>query len=101
MTTELIEPKPKQTRQPTRAGPRVGFLGLGWIGRNRMQAIAQSGLVEVAGLSDTLIDTAIQAGQEVPRAEKLDSFEQLLDLDLDGVVIATPSALHAEQASQA
>ncbi|HSU56374.1 MAG TPA: Gfo/Idh/MocA family oxidoreductase [Candidatus Dormibacteraeota bacterium] len=83
------------------SAPRVGFLGLGWIGRNRMQAITRSGLVEVAALSDTSVETALQAAQEVPRAEVLDSFDQLLELDLDGIVIATPSALHADQAARA
>ena len=29
--------------------PRVGFLGVGWIGRNRMEALAQSGLIEIVG----------------------------------------------------
>ena len=33
----------------TRARPRLGFLGVGWIGRHRMQAIAASGVADVAG----------------------------------------------------
>ena len=32
--------------------PRVGFLGTGWIGRHRMQAIVETGAIEVAGLAD-------------------------------------------------
>ena len=66
--------------------PRVGFLGVGWIGRNRMEAVERSGAAEVAAVCDPAIDGA------------LDSLEELLAADLDGVVIATPSALHAEQA---
>ena len=66
--------------------PRLGFCGVGWIGRSRLDAIARSGLAEVAAVCDPAVDGA------------LGSLEQLLDRELDGVVIATPSALHAEQA---
>jgi predicted dehydrogenase len=66
--------------------PRLGFLGVGWIGRNRMEAIERSGLAEVAAVCDPAV------------AGALGSLDELLALDLDGVVIATPSALHADQA---
>jgi predicted dehydrogenase len=41
------------------------------------------------------------AAQAFARCTVADSYSRLLDMDLDGVVIATPSALHAEQASLA
>jgi predicted dehydrogenase len=66
--------------------PRLGFLGVGWIGRTRLEAVVASGVAEVAGVADPAVD------------EALPSLEQLLEAELDGVVIATPSALHAEQA---
>jgi predicted dehydrogenase len=66
--------------------PRLGFLGVGWIGRSRLLAIAEDGCAEVAAIADPAVPDAIP------------SLEELLELDLDGVVIATPSALHAEQA---
>jgi len=66
--------------------PRLGFLGVGWIGRNRLEAVAASGAAEVAALADPAIDGAAA------------SLDDLLEDELDGVVIATPSALHAEQA---
>jgi len=84
-----------------RERPRVGFLGLGWIGRNRMEAIAQSGFVNIVGLSDSAPDRAVDAARNLPGTEVVDSFGALLDLELDGVVIATPSALHAEQTAEA
>ncbi|HEX7369396.1 MAG TPA: Gfo/Idh/MocA family oxidoreductase [Rhodanobacteraceae bacterium] len=79
------------------AKPRLGFLGLGWIGRARMQALADAGVAEVVAVSD--VDASVV--REV--AQKSDalgcaSFDQLLRQQLDGVVIATPSALHADQA---
>lgn len=77
--------------------PRLGFLGVGWIGRNRMEAIAASGVAEVAAVADPsprMVEAAVEAA---PGAERADSLEALLEMGLDGIVIATPSALHAEQ----
>jgi predicted dehydrogenase len=51
--------------------PRLGFLGAGWTGE------------------------ALEVAPQAPRAESL---EELLEHELDGIVIATPTALHAEQA---
>lgn len=66
--------------------PRLGFLGVGWIGRLRLDALEASGEVDVAGVADPAVSGA------------LESLDDLLELPLDGVVIATPNALHAEQA---
>lgn len=66
--------------------PRLGFLGTGWIGRDRLEAVAASGVADVAAVADPAVEGA------------LDSLEELLDAGVDGVVVATPSALHAEQA---
>jgi predicted dehydrogenase len=84
-----------------RRAPRLGFLGLGWIGRNRMEAIIADGCAQVIALADTASDALEQARKLAPRAEAPSSFEMLLDCDLDGLVIATPSALHAGQARAA
>jgi predicted dehydrogenase len=81
--------------------PRLGFLGTGWIGRHRMDAILKTGLVQpvaVADPSDEMMDAALTLA---PEAKRCASVEDLLDQDLDGLVIATPSALHAEQSIRA
>ena len=78
--------------------PRLGFLGVGWIGRNRMEAIARSGLAEIVAITDDSPEMAAKAQSIAPHAEVVRNFR---GLDLDGVVIATPSALHAEQAAAA
>ena len=83
------------------SNPRVGFLGVGWIGRHRMEAILATGAVEVAGIADASESAAAEAHKVAPAAKLVPSLEALLDLGLDGVVIATPSALHAEQSIQA
>ncbi len=83
-------------RETTERRPRLGFLGVGWIGRHRMQAILDSGLATVAAIAD--LPAAAQAAAALtPDATVVASLAELLALDLDGVVIATPSALHAEQ----
>lgn len=81
-----------------KARPRLGFLGVGWIGRHRLEAIAKSGLGEVVAIADPVPDFLTQAATCSPDAELVDSLDALLDAGVDGVVIATPSALHAEQA---
>jgi len=78
--------------------PRLGFLGVGWIGRSRMQALSEGGLVEVATVADPQAEALAAAAEAAPAAARAGSLEELLERDLDGVVIATPSALHAEQA---
>ena len=79
--------------------PRIGFLGVGWIGRNRLEAVIKSGLAQIAGIADaseTLSREAAEiAAKDAPPV--FGSLNELLEQDLDGVVIATPSALHAEQ----
>jgi predicted dehydrogenase len=77
---------------------RLGFLGLGWIGRHRMKAVIESGLAEAAAVCDPSEAARAAAAAECPGAVRLESLDALLGEDLDGLVIATPSALHAEQA---
>lgn len=92
-------PAPLAARMPRQVRkPRIGFLGVGWIGRNRMEAIAKTGLAEIVGIADATETNAVEAAVLAPKAERFTSLEAVLDLELDGIVIATPSALHAEQA---
>ncbi len=83
------------------ARPRLGFLGVGWIGKNRLDAIAQSGVAEIAAIADASEALAREAAAVAPGCETSSSLDALLALGLDGVVIATPSALHADQAVRA
>lgn len=88
-------------KAPATLRPRVGFLGVGWIGRHRMQAMADTGLVEVAAIADPSAEMAAEAGKIAPDAQVVDGLEGLLAAGVDGVVIATPSALHAAQSIRA
>lgn len=76
---------------------RLGFLGTGWIGRHRMQAILATGLAEAVALADPSPDMAREALAHAPSARLVDGLDALLSEDLDGLVIATPSAGHAAQ----
>ena len=78
--------------------PRLGFLGVGWIGRHRMEALARAGVAEVAAVADPQAEALRAAAEAAPQAGLAGSLEELLEHELDGIVIATPSALHADQA---
>ncbi len=78
--------------------PRLGFLGVGWIGRHRMEAIASAGAAAVAAIADPAPGLAADAARPYDGCAVGATLDDLLALSLDGVVIATPSALHAEQA---
>lgn len=85
-----------------RARPlRLGFLGVGWIGLARMKALLGSGLAEASAIVDTSAEMVAQARALAPGAGIFDSLDGMLGHGVDGVVIATPSALHAEQSIRA
>jgi predicted dehydrogenase len=89
----------EEERAPAR--PRLGFLGVGWIGRHRMRAIVECGAADVAALVDPAAPAAEAALADAPGCAAIASLDDLLALGLDGIVIATPSALHADQAVRA
>src|ERR671922_1562182 len=100
MTKTMVEAAEKAPSS-TKRRARLGFLGVGWIGQNRMEAVARSGFAEVAFVCDASPEILQRSLACVPGAEAAKSFDELLDADLDGVVIATPSAQHAEQSVRA
>ncbi|HEX4665732.1 MAG TPA: Gfo/Idh/MocA family oxidoreductase [Chthoniobacterales bacterium] len=82
---------------PATRKPRLGFLGVGWIGANRLAALAKSDLVEIAAVADPVADLVEKATAHAPEVMRFSRLEELLECGLDGVVIATPSAQHAAQ----
>lgn len=77
---------------------RLGFIGLGWIGRRRLDAIAERSDVSVAVLSDADAPRLDAAAAIYPDARTQVDFDAVLECDVDGVVIATPNANHSAQA---
>ncbi len=78
--------------------PKLGFLGIGWIGRHRMQALLDRTLATGVAIHDTHQPHVQQAMHVALGARPVKGLEQLLAEDIDGVVIATPSGMHARQA---
>lgn len=83
------------------ASPRLGFLGLGWIGQHRMQALLDEKACRVVAVADPSPEARARAQAAAPGAAAVETLEELLRHELDGIVIATPSALHAQQAMAA
>lgn len=79
------------------ARPRIGFLGTGWIGRHRMAAMLATSAIEAVALCDPSPEGMAEAVKLAPGARRVNTLEDMLALDIDGVVIASPSALHAAQ----
>jgi predicted dehydrogenase len=91
MTSTLSPPSAKKTI-------RLGFAGVGWIGLNRMQAALENGAAEASAIFDPSPESVAAAQEKAPETIVAPTFEALLDEELDAIVIATPSALHASQA---
>jgi predicted dehydrogenase len=66
-----------------------------------MQALRDEQACRVVAIADPSAEVRERAQQLVPDAAAVGTLEELLQHDLDGVVIATPSALHAQQSLQA
>lgn len=80
---------------------RLGFLGTGWIGLNRMEAILATGIAQADAVYDPNLEMAKEALKRASEARLCTSLADMLELEPDGLVIATPSALHAEQCVEA
>jgi predicted dehydrogenase len=78
--------------------PRVAFVGVGSIGLKRFQAIAETEVVKIVAVQDVQISAAFEAQKSSRCVSLFSSFEEVLNEYPDGIVIATPNALHAEQA---
>jgi predicted dehydrogenase len=78
--------------------PRLAFIGVGWIGKNRLDAIAQSKLANISVIvePDHLVSEELRLSYS--EAEIRTSLEDFSGSELiNGIIIATPNALHADQ----
>lgn len=95
----MIATKPKNEANKELS---LGFLGVGWIGRNRMEAILGHTGSKAIAIVEPQQENAGEAKKLAPKTSHLDSLEEMLkEEELDGVVIATPSAMHASQSIKA
>jgi predicted dehydrogenase len=80
----------------------LGFIGVGWIGRNRMEVLLKEGNINNVIIAEPYEQNANEALQVAEGSILVDSPEEIYNNeDIDGVVIATPSALHAAQSLEA
>lgn len=80
----------------------LGFIGLGWIGRSRMEKLLTHSKVKGVGIVEPFKEHAESALQLDEEMQVFDSAEAMIaDPQIQGIVIATPSAMHAEQATLA
>ncbi len=87
--------------RPAARPPRLAFVGLGWIGAQRLAAVTAAGAAEAVALCESAPERLAAAAAGHPGAacfaDPGDLWRRAAALDLDGVVIATPNALHAPQ----
>jgi predicted dehydrogenase len=54
---------------PVATLPRLGFLGVGWIGRNRLDAIERAGVARVAAIADPAVEDALPGYDDLLAAD--------------------------------
>lgn len=80
----------------------VGIVGVGYWGPNLVRSFAETPECEVRYVCDMRQDVLARISKRFPHIHATTRFEDLLeDKDLDGVVIATPAATHADLAARA
>jgi predicted dehydrogenase len=94
-----------KTESATLKAPKqlaLGFAGTGWIGRNRMEVLLASEKAKATILLEPDKDNLDAALQKAGNAFPAQDFASLCaNADIDGIVIATPSAMHAQQSLSA
>ena len=79
----------------------LGFIGVGWIGKNRMDVLLQSGCANASVIAEPSANNAASALLSAPEATLVDRPDEVINNpELDGIVIATPSAFHGSQSLQ-
>jgi predicted dehydrogenase len=73
---------------------RIGVVGAGTASHSFVRALAAAGIAEVTGLYAT-------EDPRLPAARQFSRYENLLDDGVSGVIIATPTSEHLEQAEAA
>nr|HAT8714815.1 gfo/Idh/MocA family oxidoreductase [Legionella jordanis] len=80
----------------------LGFIGVGWIGRSRMEALIHQAKVDPLVIAEPCRQNAAEALKLAAGAKLVDSPDEVYKhQQLDGIVIATPSAMHASQSVEA
>ncbi|MEX0721654.1 MAG: Gfo/Idh/MocA family oxidoreductase [Balneolaceae bacterium] len=81
--------------------PKLGFVGMGWIGKSRLKAIQAQSDCDIFSAIDPDTSAFEELKEENPGIQTHSSLQEMLLSDVDGIVIASPSALHAKQCIKA
>jgi predicted dehydrogenase len=71
------------------------------MGLKRLESIQSFGVGQIAAVCDPARDHVARVRARATGAAVCSSLEQMVDLDLDGIVVSTPEALHAQQCLEA
>lgn len=81
---------------------RLGFIGAGWWATtNHMPILAEREDVELVGVCSLGTDLLHLVQERFGFAMTTEDYRELLELDLDGVIVASPHNLHYEHAGAA
>jgi predicted dehydrogenase len=83
---------------PSPGRPRLGFVGVGWTGRMRLQSLVEANIANVVAVADGSGGALEEACRLVPGASVYDDLAAVIGAGVDGVVLATPRPLHGELA---
>lgn len=81
--------------------PKLAFLGTGWIGINRMKALLAKELCIPLGVCDISASNIGMAKETAAGLMEYTSIDEIVKGEPDGIVIATPNALHYSQCMMA
>lgn len=95
----MTETQPKETAEKQLS---LGFIGVGWIGRNRMEVLLKDANTKAVAIAEPSKENAREALKSAEGADVTTNVADIFRIKkLDGVVIATPSAMHAQQSIEA
>ncbi len=77
--------------------PDIAFMGTGWIGLSRMKSLIDENICNTVAILEPDPINAGRAHGLAPAALIVNTPEELYAIEPDGIVIATPSALHSDQ----
>ena len=92
--------KTSPVRESSKKELALGYIGVGWIGRNRMEVIQKNTGAKAVYITEPSEENAREALKIAGEATITDA-TSIYKQDLDGIVIATPSAMHAQQSIEA
>lgn len=95
--TPFKEDTPSRSMKPL----RIGFVGTGWIGQNRLKAVIDHPCLEPIAIVEPDLRCANNALAITHNKAKLCSFDELVQMRPEGIVLATPNDMHAKHAVSA